>query len=93
MKAKPKQHTMVEAILFFCDAVTHLAQGVSGISRELHRYNDAQQKPENRSKMSTWGTASFDQTDPQTRSLRALEVERERIGNRGATQASANRRS
>ena len=77
----------------FEDWMQNIAVSIDNLAAAINRLAATQEVPQNRSKMSTWGTASFDQTDPQTRSLRALEVERERIGNRGATQASANRRS
>ena len=71
----------------------NFAVSIDNLAAAINRLAATQEVTQNRSKMSTWGTASFDQTDPHTRSLRALEVERERIGNRGATQAGANRRS
>ena len=74
----------------------NVAISIDNLASAINRLAAAQEPvtiTQEKSKMHSWGTASFDQTDPQTRSLRALEVERERIGNRSAAQAAANRRS
>jgi hypothetical protein len=75
------------------DALTLLGNNLGALAAAINRLAATQEVPQNRSKMSTWGTASYDSTDPQTKALRQIEVERERIGNRGAAQAAANRRS
>jgi len=69
------------------------AVSIDNLASAINRLAATQEVPQNRSKMQSWGTASFDQTDPQTRALRSLEVERERRTNSGATQTSPNRRS
>jgi hypothetical protein len=74
----------------------NVAVSIDNLASAINRLAAAQEPvtiTQEKSKMSTWGTASYDSTDPQTKALRQIEVERERIGNRGATQASANRRS
>ena len=70
-----------------------LADAILKLAIAIERLAATQEKPENRSKMSTWGTASYDSTDPQTKALRQIELERERSGNSRASKAPTNRRS
>jgi hypothetical protein len=54
----------------------NVAVSIDNLAAAINRLAATQEVPQNRSKMSTWGTASFDQTDPQTRELKKIEKAR-----------------
>jgi spore coat protein CotF len=79
MKRPPakKRNTLAEWMKQMSESIDNLAAAVNRLAAAQEPVTITQTK----SKLTSWGTASYDQTDPQTKGLRAIQVERERIGN------------